>query len=359
MKLSLFGCAATLVALSTASVASFPEPHFGNCTISQQGKLDAAIPDAINISHLASSAIHLALQSANNLTTLETDPGLSAANVSVLLERWFGKDVLPVTPAGVANSEHLYEHYTRMHDLLANSSLPYRCVAPETMKDNGTPLCPPDVLAFVRYHHDMLAGTKWMSASHSGINFCPESLEPKNITWQRMVHLWEGHGKNETLLLGWSMPIIMIHEMSHQMAVERPQVVIDVPTVNENYTSDSHRKAYRPQAAQLLAMADTNLAMHNAANYALFAAEVAITSMTGVLPPETDDRPFLREVVYPDGHVEYERASHHEAAEYVHGRMNKTELAAFASGMRVIEALRIVTETATSTKATVTATTVL
>ncbi|KAK4543350.1 hypothetical protein LTR36_005709 [Oleoguttula mirabilis] len=97
-------------------------------------------------------------------------------------------------------------------------------------------------------------------------------------------------------------------------------------------------------------MADTNLAMHNAPDYALFAAEVAATSMHGVIPPETDDRLFLRKVVDQDGNVEYERASHHEAAEYVRSRVNQTELALYASGFRRMEKLRTVAKMATSTR---------
>jgi len=42
---------------------------------------------------------------------------------------------------------------------------------------------------------------------------------------------------------------------------------------------------YKPLACQLLALQDTNLAMHNADNYANFAIEVGMLAVTGIMPP--------------------------------------------------------------------------
>jgi len=43
---------------------------------------------------------------------------------------------------------------------------------------------------------------------------------------------------------------------------------------------------YKPLACRLLALQDTNLAMHNADNYANFAIEVGMLAATGIMPPE-------------------------------------------------------------------------
>ncbi|KAK4543351.1 hypothetical protein LTR36_005710 [Oleoguttula mirabilis] len=202
----------------------------------RQDKLNIAIPDAIRISHLASSAVNLALQAAKNSTSLETVPGLNASSVSTLLERWFGEDVLPVTPAGVANSEYLYGHYTRMHALLANSSLLYSCISPEATTEDGTPLCPPHVTAFVMDEHDLVAGTTWINTTFPGINFCPYLLRARNEIWQRAVDVWERVGRNHTWILGQSIPLIMLHEMSHQLHVGSSKLILDVPKLNEAYS---------------------------------------------------------------------------------------------------------------------------